>query len=87
MFELILGFLLRAVDLASDLVVKLLILVELLVLELANLHLDNLGSLLNLEIGDLRAQRLDLVSDLLDQLPSVLRIKLDRTSLHNLNTW
>ena len=77
------GLLLRALDLSGDLVVKLLILDRHLVLKLPDLLLENLVRLFDLEIGDLRAQRLDLFTDLLDELAPVLALELGGASCHD----
>ena len=72
--QLIDGLLLRALDLSSDLVMQFLILVDHLVLQLPDLHLDHLIGLLYLEVGNLGAQRFDLFSDFLDKFAALLRV-------------
>ena len=50
---------------------ELLILVDQFVLKFSDLHFDHFVSFGDLEVGDLGAERLDFLSDLLDQLSSL----------------
>jgi len=58
--------LLSALYLSFDLVVELLVLHGVLVFDFSNLYFDNLGCFLNLEVSNLRTERLQLFSDILD---------------------
>ena len=83
--EVYLGPLLRALDLSIDLAGQFLVSDGHLVFEFPDLGLDDLVRLLDLEVSDLRAERLELLPDLLDQLAALLFVKLGWTCCHELD--
>ena len=70
--ELIHRFFLSALDLPCDFVVNFLVFDSHLVFKFSDLHLDDLIGSFDLEVGNLGAQWLDLLSNLLDELPALL---------------
>ena len=78
------GFFGRTLDFSLDQRYKLFILECHLIFEFSDLQFDHLVRFFDLEISDLGAKWLDLVSNLLDELSSLLALELHWTRLHHL---
>jgi len=80
--QFVLGFFLGPMDFTIDFVVQFCVFVDHLLFELADLDLNDLVGLLDLEVGDLRTKWLQLFTHFFDELTLFLSIQLDGASHH-----